>query len=93
MNEYYCDYKKYSKDYEEVSKLNEDILGDNPYLSKMNLDNFPTHKSKDPTTGENLEYSAASKHFASVDPAITDRKTIHYAGEDRTYLLVRNKYT
>lgn len=34
MNEYYCNYKQYTEDFEEVSRLNENILGDNPYNSK-----------------------------------------------------------
>jgi hypothetical protein len=57
----------------------------------MNLDNYPTHK----VAGSNpaVEYAAASKYFANVDPNIQDRRTIHYAGEDRTYMIVRNRYT
>lgn len=60
----------------------------------MNLDNYPTHRKAGAVAGEpDSEYSAASKHFSNVDPAIEDRKTLHYAGEDRTYMIVRNKYT
>lgn len=76
-----------------MSKLNEDILGDNPYGSKMNLDNYPTHRFVDPKTNEVREYCAASKYFVNVDPNMEDRKSIHYAAEDRTYFIVRNKYT
>jgi hypothetical protein len=84
----------FSDEFEEISKLNEDILGDNPYSSKMNLDNFPTHRLPGSQPGdEGAEYCAASKHFSNVDPNIEDRKTLHYAGEDRTYMLVRNRYT
>ena len=93
MNEFYCNQKQFSDDFEEISKLNEDILGDNPYISKMNLDNYPTHKIQDPTTNEDIEYCAASKHFANVDPLMDDRRSLHYAAEDRTYLIVRNKFT
>jgi len=93
MNEYKLDQRKYIEDFEEASKLNEDVLGDNPYSSKMNIDNFPTHRYKDPETGEEREYCAASKNFANVDPTIEDRKSLHYAGEDRTYLILKNKYT
>ena len=39
------------------------------------------------------EYCAASKNFANVDPNCEDWRSIHYAAEDRTYFLVRNKYT
>jgi hypothetical protein len=85
--------KQFSADFEEISKLNEDVLGDNPYVSKMNLDNYPTHKLKDSSTGAEMEYCAASKHFPLVDPNIEDRRSIHYAAEDRTYLIFRNKYT
>ena len=91
MNEYYCNSKQFSDEFEEVSKLNEDILADNPYSSKMNLDNYPTHKV--PGSNPPIEYAAASKYFGNVDPNIQDRKTIHYAAEDRTYMIVRNRYT
>jgi hypothetical protein len=70
------------------------VLGDNPYNSKMNLDNYPTHRVKGGEAGKTEdEYCAASKHFSNVDPAMQDRKTLHYAGEDRTYLIVKNKFT
>ena len=60
----------------------------------MNLDNFPTHRIPGSLPGAaNTEYCAASKHFSSVDPAIEDRKTLHYAAEDRTYMIVRNRFT
>jgi hypothetical protein len=93
MNEYYCNQKQYTDDFEEVSRLNENVLGDNPYSSKMNLDNYATHRIKDPKTNEDVEYCAASKHFSKVDPTMEDRKSLHYAGEDRTYLILRNKFT
>jgi len=91
MNEYYCNQRVHMDEFEELSKLNEDILGDNPYSSKMNLDNFPTHKV--PGSNPPEEYCAASKYYQNVDPAMQDRRTIHYAAEDRTYMIVRNKYT
>lgn len=59
----------------------------------MNLDNYATHKMVDESTGAEIEYCAASKHFSKVDPTIQDRRTLHYAGEDRTYLIMKNKYT
>ena len=93
MNEYYCDFKKYIKDYGEVTQLNESIYAENSYASQMNLDNYPTHEYTDPATGEVHQYCAASKNYAKVDPNCTDWRSIHYAAEDRTYFLVRNKYT
>jgi hypothetical protein len=30
----------------------------------MNIDNYPTHKYKNPETGEEREYAAASKNWA-----------------------------
>lgn len=87
MNEYHCNIKAHIEEFEEVVKLNEDILTDNPYVSKMNLDNFPTHKMGD------LTYAAASKNFANVDPSCFDRRSMHYAAEDRAYLIFKNKYT
>ena len=47
----------------------------------------------DPETNEVKEYAAASKFFPYVDPTMQDRRSIHYAAEDRTYLIFRNKYT
>ena len=48
MEEYFCDTKQYIDEMNEVAKLNEDVLAKNPYASKMNLDNYPTHKWTDP---------------------------------------------
>ena len=93
MNEYYCDFKKYVKEYAEVTQLNESVLTENPYASEMNLDNYPTHEWTDPETNETMTYCAASKNFAKVDPMCDDYRSLHYAGEDRTYFLVKNRYT
>ena len=93
MNEYYCNHKKHIKEYGEVTQLNESIFAENPYASDMNLDNYPTHEYDDPKTGETLSYCAASKNFAKVDPNCDDYRSLHYAAEDRTYFLVRNKFT
>ena len=93
MNEYYCDFKKYVAEYGEVSKLNESLFAENSYASKMNLDNYPTHEYTDPETGKVHSYCAASKNFTKVDPNCKDWRSIHYAAEDRTYFIVRNKYT
>jgi hypothetical protein len=57
----------------------------------MNLDNYPTYRV--PGSDPPVEYAAASKYFANVDPSIQDRRTIHYAAEDRTYMIVKNRYT
>jgi hypothetical protein len=67
-----------------VIKLNEDLLVENPYVSQMNLDNFPTHKLGDET------YCAASKNWANVDPKASDVRSLHYAPEDRTFLIFKN---
>ena len=88
MNEYYCNLKKYIAEFEEVSVMNEDVLAGNPYASQQNLDNFPTHEQVDPKTGETMQYYAASKNFARVDPECSDRRSLHYAPEDRVYMLV-----
>lgn len=61
MNEYYCDQRQFTDEFLDVSKLNEDILSKNPYASRLNLDNYPTHKMKDPVTGEEMDYCGASK--------------------------------
>jgi hypothetical protein len=62
MEEYYCDSKKYIDEVNEVAKLNEDSLANNPYASKMNLDNYPTHKYTD-AEGNTQSYCAASKNY------------------------------
>jgi len=93
MNEYYCDMRKYVKEFKEVTQLNESLLAHNPYTSESNMDNYPTHEYTDPATGETMAYCGASKNFAKVDPNCTDWRSIHYAPEDRTYFLVRNRFT
>lgn len=93
MNEYWCNQRQYVDEYEEVAKLNEDVLHDNPYASMKNIDNYPTHRIKDEQSGEVMEYCAATKNYAKVDPFIQDRRNFHYAGEDRVYLILQNKYT
>ena len=93
MANYFLDERQFIDELIEVSKLNEDALTNNAYASRMNIDNYPTHKIKNPETGEYEEYCAASKHWSKVDPYCTDRKSIHYAGEDRVYLILKNKYT
>lgn len=97
MNQYYMDLKKYVDGFNEVAQLNDNLMSQNSYASKTNIDNFPTHEKRtiDPKTGETVvqSYCASSKNFAKVDPRCSDRHSIHYAAEDRTYLILRNKYT
>mmetsp|Transcript_17895 Transcript_17895/g.17108 ORF Transcript_17895/g.17108 Transcript_17895/m.17108 type:complete len:164 (+) Transcript_17895:390-881(+) len=93
MNEYWCNQHQFVEEYEDVVTLNEDILERNHYATRKNLDNYPTYKMTDEATGEVLEYCGASKNFAKVDPLIEDRRNFHFAGEDRVYLLVKNKFT
>jgi hypothetical protein len=40
--------KQFTDEFEDVSKLNDDVLTDNPYTSLRNVDNYPTHKMVDP---------------------------------------------
>ena len=81
MNEYYCNTRQFTEQFEEISKLNEDVLGDNPYSSKQNLDNYPTHRMPGAQPGDSsAEYCAASKYYQNVDPTMEDRRTLHYAG-------------
>jgi hypothetical protein len=61
MEEYYCDTKQFLDEFNEVSKLNEDSLAQNPYVSRMNIDNYPSHKHVDPVTGQETTYCGASK--------------------------------
>ena len=93
MEEYYCDTKQFINEIKDVSKLNENVMAKVPYHSDMNTDNHPTHKWVDKETNKEMEYSPASKKWDLVDPHCKDMKSIHYAGEDRTFLIVKNKYT
>jgi hypothetical protein len=93
MENYNCNTKQFIDEFNEAAKLNEDILSKGPYASRMNTDNYPTHKYTDPQTGEEREYCAASKQWSKVDPACPDNKSLHYAGEDRIFLIVKNKFT
>jgi len=93
MEEYYCDTKQFIDEIKEVSKLNEKIMAKIPYASEMNTDNHPTHTWVDEETKKEMEYATASKEWFRVDPRCPDMKSIHYAGEDRTFLIVKNKYT
>ena len=52
MHEYACDTRVFIDEFIEVGKLNEDTLAKTPYSSRMNIDNYPTHKMVDPETGE-----------------------------------------
>ena len=93
MEQYYCDSKQFTEEFNEVARLNEDCLAKNPYVSRMNLDNYATHEMKNAETGEIYTYCAASKNWALVDPNCQDKKSLHYAGEDRVFLIVKNKFT
>ena len=96
MNEYHCNMKQFISAFEETSQLNEHILADNPYASEQNLDNFPTHEFEHKNEKgeiETLSYADASKNFAKADPEAHDNKSLHYAGEDRVFLIYKNKFT
>ena len=60
----------------------------------MNIDNYPSHAIRDPESDEDLEtYAAASKQWCFVYPTTSDNKSLHYVGEDRVFLICKNKYT
>jgi len=61
MEEYSVDTKQFIDEFNEVSRLNEDVLSNNPYASRLNIDNYPTHRMKNPETGEENTYCAATK--------------------------------
>lgn len=73
--------------------MNEDVLKNNEYRSRMNLDNFPSHQILDESTGEMRQYYGASKYFKNVDPKVTDPKSLHNASCHTTYLLLKNRNT
>jgi len=63
MNEYFMNLKPYADEFDEASKMNENVLAQNPYASKLNIDNYATHQMIDEKTGEIKEHFGASKHF------------------------------
>mmetsp|Transcript_13477 Transcript_13477/g.22935 ORF Transcript_13477/g.22935 Transcript_13477/m.22935 type:complete len:396 (-) Transcript_13477:96-1283(-) len=93
MAEYHSDMKQFIPEFNEISKLNEDNISKNAYASRMNVDNYPTHEWTDEATGEQQFYCGASKQWSKVDPKCSNRRSLHYAGEDRVYLMLRNKHT
>jgi len=54
---------------------------------------MPSHKITDSKSGEVFTYCAATKQWSLVDPNCTNVKSLHNAGEDRVYLILKNKYT
>lgn len=93
MEKYGNDPNKFMDELEELTVLNEDVLKNNEYKSRMNLDNFPSHEILDEKTGEMRQYFGASKYFKNVDPSVTDPKSLHNASLYSTYLLLKNKNT
>jgi hypothetical protein len=61
MEEYSVDTKQFIDEFNEVSRLNEDVLSNNPYASRLNIDNYPTHRMVNPDTGEENTYCGATK--------------------------------
>jgi len=61
MEEYSVDTKQFTDEFNEVSRLNEDVLSNNPYASRLNIDNYPSHKMVDPETDEEKTYCGGSK--------------------------------
>ena len=109
MEEYYVNTKQFTDEFREVVKLNEDCMANNPYASRMNIDNYPTHRrligmktvkyidedgnEQEKEVEDYDTYCAASKNFSLVDPKCADRRSLHFAGEDRVYLLLKNRYS
>jgi hypothetical protein len=52
MEEYSVDTKQFLDEFNEVSRLNEDVLSNSPYASRLNIDNYPTHRMVDHETGD-----------------------------------------
>ena len=92
MQEYDFSMANYVDEFEEMSKLNEDILAHSPNRDIFNLDNQPTHRIYN-DAGEAIEYCAGSKYFKLVDPNIDDPHNFHTASKHRIYLLLKNKIT
>ena len=109
MEEYWCNTKQFTDEFREVVKLNEDVLATNPYASRMNIDNYPTHRKLIGTkkvmvideNGDEQEqevddyetYCAASKQFSLVDPNCSDPRSLHFASEDKVFLMMKNRYS
>ena len=93
MNEYVFDDLKHLPKLNEVTMNISSINKDNPLLSEINIDNYPSHRMIDHESGEVLAYCAASKHFSKVDPSCRDVKSLHMAPEQRVYLVFKNRHS
>jgi len=92
MNEYYLDIKEMAKDFEELLPSTEDFIKEMMVHDQFDINNFPTHKMKNPDGTESLYYGS-SRHYLKVDPFISDKHNLHYAPNHRVYLILKNKHT
>lgn len=92
MNEYYLDMRKYYEDFVNEASVLDSIYLNNSYVSTSNKDNHPTHEIK-AEDGTVKKYCGASKSWRLVDPNVLDHHSLHYASQQRVYLLLKNKYT
>mmetsp|Transcript_24965 Transcript_24965/g.28640 ORF Transcript_24965/g.28640 Transcript_24965/m.28640 type:complete len:181 (-) Transcript_24965:105-647(-) len=92
MNEYYLDMRQYYNDFAKETSVLENLFANNSYTSLSNRDNLPTHEMK-MEDGTTQTYCGASKNWRKVSPDVTDHHSLHYAAQQRVYLLLKNKYT
>lgn len=92
MNEYYLDLRKYYEDFATEASVFDSIYLSNSYVSTSNRDNHPTHQLTD-EDGTVKKYCGASKNWKLVDPNVLDHHSLHYAAQQRVYLLLKNKHT
>ena len=83
--EYFMDNTQYSAAMEAETKMTPDPLKMNPYYSEMNLDNHPTHENS-----EGQRYCGGTKNWRLIDPACDDVHSLHNAGLNSIYLLLKN---
>ena len=89
MKEYSFDMSVYNKEFEDQTKVTPSLFKDNPYTSRTNIDNYPSHKEE----GTGKEYAMATKNWRNVDPNVGDPQSLHYAAANKVYLMLKNRFT
>jgi len=87
---------KYEKKYKLMIPLAKELLDFNEKEPTQGggegTDELPTHEIVYPD-GTRITYCGNSKLFEKVDPTITDRRSIQYAGDYRVFLMFKDKNT
>lgn len=88
--------KEYLKDIKRVNKLNVDNYPTHRIVHKeedegLTLEEKAARAAEGVTKYREETYCGASKHFTKVNPNLKDPRHLHYAPENRVYLVVKDK--